>query len=384
MTTPSLSIGWFPRERFELAAESLASLLAHSPPCPLFVVDAATPRRILEGIRPVLVGAAAEIIPVERPVLPSEAKNLILSRVDTDYVALVENDVLFTPGWLDALLAACEEAPADVAVPVIYDGRERKEHFDKHLGRIVASRDHRGRREILPMTGARNDGDARRTVHFIEQHCVLYRTATFDRIGRFDEELNTRDEVDVSMALWDAGCTVVLEPAAQVHYIPPPSWRPSDEELPFYRYRWDLQRAARSRERIRQRWNLAETPGDLGFVRYRNLIARLPDVRCHLEGLSSGAATVLLEDGDWFGTEITDGLDLSPFPELKGGYGGFPASDTAAMAELERRVAEGTRQIIVGFPAYWWFDYLPGLGQRLDELAVRTRDDELLRVYTVR
>ena len=382
MTTPSVTIGWFPRERFALALESLESLLAHSPPCPLVVVDCATPDAIVEGIRTLLPPDRATHIAVDRPLLPSQAKNLILSRVATDYVALVENDVLFTPGWLEALLAACEDTPADVAVPAIHDGRERKEHFDKHLGTVVASAQHPGLREVVPLTAARNDG-GRRTVQFLEQHCVLYRTATFDRIGRFDEELNTRDEVDVSMALHDAGCTVVLEPRAEVHYVPP-SWRPTAEELPFYLHRWDLRRAERSRERIRQRWNLVETPGDLGFVRYRNLIARLPEVRRDLEAVSQDGPTILLEDGDWFGTEVTDGLALAPFPELDGSYGGFPISDAAAVAELERRVAEGARRIVVGFPALWWFDYLPALRRRLEELAVPIRDDDLLRVYALR
>lgn len=373
-----VTIGWFPRERFVLAAESLATLLANTPPCRLVIVDPATPEPYRRALLAELGEHPAEIVQRDEPLLPAEAKNLVLDRVHTPYVALVENDVLFTPGWLEGLVAACERAPADVAAPVIFDGRERKEHFDKHLGRIEEAAD--GRLVVRPMEGHRNE-QGRRFVHFVEQHCLVFRTSTFDRIGRFDEDLNTRDEVDLSVALWRAGCQVVLEPSVGVHYVPP-SWRPADDELPFYRHRWDLERAASSRSRIRRRWNLVDTPGDLGFVRYRNLIARLPEVRAELEELTArGGRAVLLDDGDWFGTDVTDGLGLLPFPERSGVYLGYPTTDDDAVAEVDRVLDSGARWIVVGYPAFWWFDHLPGMAARLSERCRAVRDDDLLRVY---
>ena len=106
MAKPSITIGWFPRERFIVAAEPLQTLLE---------------------------------------------KNFILDRVTTDYVALVENDVLFTPGWLEWLWSACEEEPADVAPPEIYDERGYKNHFDKHLGEIQFDESQPGNRRIVPL-----------------------------------------------------------------------------------------------------------------------------------------------------------------------------------------------------------------------------------------
>jgi hypothetical protein len=383
MPTPSVTIGWFPRERFTIAAESLETLLAHSPSCPLIIVDPATPPRYMHEIKKVLGDHPAEVIHADHPLLPAVSKNLILDRVKTDYVALVENDVLFTPGWLEGLLAACEQEPADVAAPIIYDGREKKNHFDKHLGEIRLSESEPGKREVIPLKKERNSAQKRERVHFVEQHCLLFRTKVFECIGRFDEQLNTRDEVDLSVALYDAGCTVVLEPATQIHYVPPTS-RPDPDELPFYLKRWDLDRAVLSRERIRERWNLVDTPGDLGFVQYRNLIARLPEVRRDLEALTDPSqVTLLLEDGDWWGTDITDNLAVKPFPELNGHFGGFPASESAAIEALDRELSSGVTRVVVGYPAFWWFDYLPGLQSRLEKLDT-VRQDSLMRVFDVR
>lgn len=382
MTTPSVTIGWFPRERFSIAAESLQTLLKHSPECPLIIIDAATPSRYMDDIRKVLGNHPVEIISTDRPILPATSKNLILDRVETEYVALVENDVLYTPGWLESLLEACEREPADVAAPLIYDGREYKSHFDKHLGEVLPSTSEPGKREVVPLSKQRNSATHRERVQFVEQHCLLFRTDTFERIGRYDEELNTRDEVDLSMALYDAGCTVVLEPASRIHYVPP-TWRPDPEEIPFYANRWDIKRAISSREIIRDRWNLVETPGDLGFVRYRNLIARLPEVREDLEALATDLQPILLlEDGDWWGTDVTEGLPIKPFPELKGQFGGFPASDSVAVEELEKALASGVKRIVVGYPAFWWFDYLPEFKSRL-EMLKKARDDQLMSVYDV-
>jgi hypothetical protein len=219
-------------------------------------------------------------------------------------------------------------------------------------------------------------------VDFIEQHCVLFRRSVFDRIGPYDEELNTRDEVDLSLALFHAGVTVVLEPRAVVNYVPPTA-PPEPAELPYYRMRWDLDRAERSRERIATRWSLVETPGDLDFVRYRNRIPELPAVRSTLEQLIEGGHhVVLIDDGDWFDTEVTAELPIRPFPDVGGHFGGFPDSDDAARHELERALAEGADAVVVGWPARWWFEHLEDLRPALLGWAESVRSDGLVEIFS--
>jgi GT2 family glycosyltransferase len=380
--TPSITIGFWARERFALAGESLASLYEKTTlPFELLVVEAATPVRYLREVRVVLDRHDNwRMLHSDRYLLPAAAKNLILREVTSDYVCLVENDNLFSDGWLEALLDACETFPADVAAPLMREGRGEEEHFDAHLGSLVQTED--GRWDIAPLTKPRNDVAERERVQFVEQHCLLFRRSVFDRIGPFDEELNTRDEVDLSLALHHAGVTVVLEPRAVVSYVPPTS-PPEADELPYYRMRWDLDRAAASRERIRRRWSLVDTPGDLGFVRYRNLIPELPAVRSVLEELvRSGHGVVLIDDGDWFDTEITAGLPLTPFPDAAGHFGGFPESDDAALRELAAAVEAGATTFVVGWPAQWWFEHLPRLRPALSEWATSVRTDGLLEIFS--
>lgn len=381
--TPDVTIGWFPRERFSVAAESLQSLLENSPSCRLIVVDCDTPKRYLDEIKAVLGDRPAQIVSTGRHILPSAARNVVVGMTQTKYVALVENDMLFAPGWLERLVAACEETPADVASPILFEGRARKEHFDKKLGEIRRSESHPGKFEIVPLSSPRNSCVVRTKVDFVEQHCLVFRMSAFERIGGFNE-LNTRDDVDLGMALHAAGCTAVLEPSVKVNFVGP-SWRPADDELPFFRFRWDLEAARRNRDEIRERWTLVETPGDMGFVTYRNLMARLPEVRQDLRRLDAApGATLLLENGDWFGTDMVEGLSMRPFPDLNGRFGGFPSSDTSAVGELDRAIKDGCRRVVVAFPAFWWLDHLPGLRQRLTQAGPACRNDDLLQVFELR
>jgi hypothetical protein len=377
--TARATIGWFPRERFSAAAESLMSLLDNTPPCRLIIVDCNTPKKYLDEIEAVLGDREAEIVSTGRYILPSAARNLVVGMAKTDYVALVENDVLFSPQWLEKLVAACEEFPADVASPLLYGGRGQREHYDNKLGRIRASQAHPGKFEILPLKVPRNSCTARAKVDFVEQHCLVFRMSAFVRLRGFNE-LHTRDDVDLGMALHAAGCTAVLEPAVAVNFIAP-TWRPADDEIPFFRYRWNIEGARRNREEIRERWRLVETPGDMGFVEYRNFMARLPEIQRDLRAIDAmPGKALLLDDGDWFGTEMVEGLSMRPFPDIDGEFGGFP-SDGGAVIELDRAIARGLRRVVVGFPAFWWFEHLPSLRKRLFETGRLSRSDEVLHVF---
>jgi hypothetical protein len=380
--TPDVTIGWFPRERFSVAAESLKSLLENSPPCRLIIVDGDTPQRYLDEIKAILGNCPVEIVSTGRYILPSAARNLIVGMAQTKYVALVENDVLFTPNWVETLIAACEETPADVATPILFEGRDQKEHFDKKLGHIRHSERHPGKYEVLPLSSPRNSCTTRTKVDFVEQHCLVFRMSAFERIHGFNE-LNTRDDIDLGMALHDAGLSAVLEPSVKVNFVGP-SWRPADDELPFFRFRWDIERARRNRDEIRDRWNLVETPGDMGFVTYRNQMARLPEVQQDLRRLDETPGdALLLENGDWFDTDMVEGLSMRPFPDLKGRFGGFPISDESAVSELNRAIERGCKRVVVGFPAFWWLDHLPALRDRLAQTSQLRRNDDMLQVFEI-
>jgi GT2 family glycosyltransferase len=368
---PTITIGFVPRERFSLAAESLQRLFDYTPiPFDLVVVDCNIPAPYRRQMDDVLRGRPnVTIIQRDHYMLPNQSKNLVIGAATGEFLCIVENDVLVLEGWLARLLAAAEEHPADVAVPLIIEGPvgHGKVHFDDLLGEVEAVAGPTGTKlRIVRRQGKREEDrrSTRRTVHCMEQHCLLFRRSVFDRIGLYDEELNTRDEVDLSLALHQGGARVVFEPQAVVHYIPP--YPPREDELPYFYLKWDLDRAARSRVRIQEKWNLVEVPGDLAFVRDRNLIGQLHRVKEELRSLAVPGQPMILVDGDeWRGTDMTAGLDVLPFLEKDGQSWGAPDDDATAIRELERMRSSGASHIIFAWQAFWWFDHYAGFRDHL-------------------
>lgn len=382
----SITIGWLPREQFGLAEQSLNQLFENTePPFELIVVDCLTPPAIWRELDAILANRAnVTVIRRDEYLLPNQSRNLILERATGDFLCLMENDVMVHAGWLERLLAACEEFPADVAVPLIL---EDGVHFDEQLGYVrEIEGDPAGRLEILPRDISRDaePGAERRRVQFIEQHCVLARRSVFERIGPYDEALSTRDEIDLSMALHQAGIPVVFEPAAVVDYLSP--WPPGPESIEYSKFKWDLDRGIAGCERIKIRWNLKEVPGgDAGFARKRHLTGRLCDVRRELGRLiSPGSPFVLVDDNTTAGTTIMEGLHGIPFLERGGEYWGMPADDATAISELERLRTDGAQLVVFLWTAFWWLDYYPEFLLHLNSRYRKVFDEEHMIVFDLR
>jgi hypothetical protein len=387
----SVTIGVVPRERFSLAAESLQRIFDCTDlPFNLIVVDCNIPARYRRQMDEVLNGRSnVKVIRTDEYMLPNRSRNLVINEARDEYVLLTENDVLVKDGWLTQLVAAIDEHPADVAVPLIIEGRigKGRVHFDDLLGTVQRVETPEGPKWAIRArsTVKENDrGGERRTIEMMEQHCILFRRSALERMGPYDEELNTRDEIALSLALYHAGQKVVFVPQCEVHYVPP--YPPEDDELDFFFMKWDLERAAKSRERIREKWNLVECPGDMGFVKARNLFGQMSRTGSELKSVVSPGEPFILVDDDWWkGTKIVDGLQAIPFTEHDGTFWGLPADDASAITELERLRAKDPRFIVFGWPEYFdWTSQFPGLHGHLNASFPCVLNNERLLVYELR
>lgn len=385
-----ITIGFVPRERFSLAAEALQRIFDHTEqPFDMIVVDCNIPAVYRREMDEVLEGRDnVTIIQTDHYLLPNQSKNLVVEEAKGKWLCMIENDVLVQDGWLSTLIAACEEHPADVAVPLIMEGPlgAGKVHFDDLLGEVREVQSPDGvRLEIAPRTRKKEQdrGTRRRTVQFMEQHCLLFRRSVFDRIGPYDGELNTRDEIDLSLSLYKAGVPVVYEPACEVHYLPP--YPPRDDETDYFFMKWDLDRAQKSRDRIREKWNLVEVPGDMAFVRDRNRIGTLSRVKEELSQLISPEESLILVDqNQWLDSDIVAGLRVIPFLEHDGQYWGLPEDDATAIREFERLRKAGASLIVFSWASAWWFDYYRDFYAHLASHFERVLENERITVFDLR
>lgn len=387
---PTVTIGFTPRERFSLAAESLQRIFDHTHiPFNLIVVDCNTPKVYWQQIEQILQGREnVKVIHRDRYLLPNQSRNLVVREAQDEFLCLIENDNLVADGWLTQLITACEEYPADVAVPLLMEGRSRKApvHFDDRLHQVHSVPTSEGiKLEILPRTDdkEKDRGQELRKVQFMEQHCLLFRRNVFDRIGLYDEELNTRDEIDLSLALYSAGVPVVFEPKCEINYLPPYPPSPEDEE--YFLMKWDIARAHKSHERIQKKWNLLHLPGSIEFVKDRRRIAQLSKVKEEIKTLvDPDVPFILVDQARWLGTEIVAGLNPIPFQEKDGQYWGQPGDSETAIRELERLRQLGATHIAFAWHAFWWLEYYLEFYNYLRSRFSRVLNNDRLIVFELK
>ncbi|MDP8927082.1 MAG: glycosyltransferase [Actinomycetota bacterium] len=399
-----VTIGFVPRDRFCKAAESLQRIFDHTDiPFTLVVVDCNIPERFRQPIQAVLEGRDnVRIIRTDRYLLSNEAHNLILRETEDEFLCLIENDILVEDKWLSHLIAACEEHPADVAVPILIERQEgfEKIHFDDRLGYIESVASPSGPKLEIRLRSTSKEYDltaSRMTIGMMETHCMLCRTEVLQRTGPFDESLSTRAEVDFSLALHHVGARIVCEPMSRVIYSPPPPVYP--EERDYYFFKWDLERAVENHDHLIAKWNLVNLPTSTDFVRMRRALASEMDPEAQLRHeiahramldaaaqelaalIPAGDTLVLVDDTNWKANEVCKGRRVIPFLERDGQYWGAPPDDDTAISELERLRQSGAGFVVFASPAFWWLDHYAGFRDYLHSRFRLLADSERVVVF---
>jgi GT2 family glycosyltransferase len=155
----------------------------------------------------------------------------------------IDNDVLVSSGWLDALVECAEETAASVVGPVYYEGAPGSQrihmaggvaHIEATDGRRVFHEKHRLAGKDSAATSTRLE---RGPCELVEFHCMLVRTDVFAQLGPLDENLlSALEHDDLCLAVRESGGSVYFEPGSAVTYVPPPPFAWSD--YPYFMLRW--------------------------------------------------------------------------------------------------------------------------------------------------
>ena len=261
---PSVTIVVVPREQFSVAGRALQVLYDRSRyPFSLIYVDGGSPRTVRRQLEAQAKERGFTLIRTEGYLTPNHARNLALAQVTSTYVVSLDNDVLVTPGALDALVRCAEETGASVVGPVTCIGEPEGAivhsagglaHIDERHGhrRLV----HQNHFESARLEDVR-PALRRMPTELVEFHCVLIRTEILARIGPLDEAiLNDPHHVDFCMMVREAGGSIYLEPTALVTQIAPPPVQWSD--LAFFLQRWNAPATRRSLRHFTRKWRLPQ------------------------------------------------------------------------------------------------------------------------------
>lgn len=265
------------RERFGMTEESLDSLYENTPQAEVIYVDGGSPARVRDYLAREAKARGFRLIRDERFLTPNQARNLGVAAATTPYVVFVDNDVLYTPGWLDALVACADETGAEIVAPLTCQGLPAHTEIHHAGGDYAEGGDMAGFFEGDPERARAFDevmhGHAekvadwdgrleRQETGMCEFHCVLARRDVFERLGPLDEKmLSTKEHIDFSMTVKAAGGRVMFEPASVITYVFPCRARPlNQEDWPFFSLRWSDAYGARSLNHFIAKWNLKTKP----------------------------------------------------------------------------------------------------------------------------
>lgn len=272
MSSPLVTVAIVPRERFSFANKSLDNILETTTgDYELIYVDGNSPPAVRDHVARQAAAHSFRVVRSETYLSPNQARNLAVAHARTKYVVFVDNDVLVSPGWLEALVDCAEQTGAWVVGPVYCErlpaatrihmaGGEAR--FEQHDGRRVLRQRHRfyGKplAEMRPQL-------RREPTEQIEFHCALARRDVFDRLGALDEQLwSAAEHTDLCLAVREAGGEVYLEPESVITYVPPPPFTADDRR--YFMLRWSHAWNAASVERFRTKWQLAADDPALEFL----------------------------------------------------------------------------------------------------------------------
>jgi GT2 family glycosyltransferase len=269
MAAQRITIAVVPRERFSFAIQSLQSVLAHRDPATeLIYIDGGSPPLVRQFLEQRAARHGFQLISTERYISPNAARNLAAAQARTKYLAFVDNDVVVSPGWVDALADCADATGAAVVAPVCCAGSGEMATvlgaggaveiaFTANRRALRVENYHRGQR--LASVAGRLHREAVKHVAF---HAVLVRTSALAEAGGFDEKLlSVAQEADFCLRVAAAGGKIMLEPAAVVTHVPPPPFDADD--LEYFQLRWSDVWNRASIEHFRAKWNLTAHDGAL-------------------------------------------------------------------------------------------------------------------------
>jgi GT2 family glycosyltransferase len=265
---PLVTVVVVPRERFSCTQRCLESVLADTCyPHKLVYVDGGSPRSVHRYLRQRAEAQGFQLVRTRTYLSPNRARNLGLAHADTKYTVFLDNDVVVSPGWLEALVNCAEETGAAVVGPLTCQYEPVHEIVHCAGGECGASEKVRGEtvsRSIVDriyhqgkQVAEIRDQLARCETGVAEFHCLLARTEILETIGGLDEGLfNTKEHIDFCMSVRQAGGTIYFEPSSLVTYLGADGLTWSD--LPFYMLRWSDAWELKSLKRLREKWDLDE------------------------------------------------------------------------------------------------------------------------------
>jgi GT2 family glycosyltransferase len=192
--------------------------------------------------------------------LPNQARNIGTDLVKSEFVAYCDNDMMYKPGWLEALEAHADRTGVEVIAPLICIGPPAARTIHHAGGVLHIRQDKRGihLKEVHNLMNRPIEDLAKANLPAItdtgEFHALFARTGFMRKVGVLDERLMTREQNDFALRVKLAGGRVGFEPRAIVTYYAKTELAP--EDLRYHVFRWNHEDAVLSLDTFESTWGV--------------------------------------------------------------------------------------------------------------------------------
>lgn len=250
-----------PRDRFSSVAASARAIIDHSDvPYRLLFLDLGYSKKLLANLRQVCAPVLTEFASVGRTI-PMLGFKEILARIQTPYVAWVDNDTYVTPQWLSTLIARANQG-ARVILPVTLEREGLDPDPQRNLLRNHISHAELRRVMVDGVSYLFDYKPFRRaapedlppdihTVDFFELHAFFAETAVLRQLDY--PAMVVREHIDLGMQLHRLGIDIWCDPQVQVIFDNIHE-APTLDDLKFFFFRWDEKLVDQSHQLFEQRW----------------------------------------------------------------------------------------------------------------------------------
>ena len=210
MERPSVGIAFIVREKFGWALAALRRIYQFvDTPFTLYFVDCGYPIAVRREIDAFLAGRANVVhIAAELFLYPNESLNLVIPRVQEDYLCIIQNDVLIEPGYMSAMLATFGEYACDMVWPMTFElqGSMRKPHRDEFTDTRIREVGGKLLVQVREPAPAVPPPPVRQIQHF-ELHTLMMTASAANLVWPFPS-INTREHIDLAVHAFRRGMTV--------------------------------------------------------------------------------------------------------------------------------------------------------------------------------
>lgn len=285
---PRTTIVMTARDRHSLAEAAIDSVVSGtSGPFRFIYLDVQSPDWLREAFAARSTEWGLDVLRIDEPLWPQEARQRIIGLIDTEYVVFIDNDVLVEAGWLDALVTCADETGAGAVGPLYLWGDGLKPAKVQMAGGRLAEAATEGGR-VLTASPMHVNAElrqiaqqiARAPCDYLDVRCMLIRMELLRDGSLLDVRIRcVHEQIDLALSVRKRGYAVFLEPAARVTSLAFADYML--DELPFFRSRWSAVEAENDIEAFCEKWNVLNDEHSFGSVRtfLRDHVARVDPLR---------------------------------------------------------------------------------------------------------